>query len=361
MPVRKDRSGRWRATLKNGREYVTSKTFDTKREADGWLSREKAALAGGTDPRAGEVSCRKAFATYMESRRHTVAVKTYKADMEMVKLMPPNLGNLHVGRVTDREVQRVLDAWSRRYAESSVRRFRAVLSGFFSWTVRERLRIDNPVARTSVAHQLVPAKGMQPFTEPELAEVRSAIAAYDEHLADIVWLLAWTGLRWSEARELRVADFIEVPMPRLVVRRSAPESVEAKSTKSGRTRHIPLSEELLPLVRSMAKDKGADDLLLTSTSGGRLHAAGFKRTTRWATTGRGRRLHDLRHTAACLWLASGVSISTVQAWLGHSSLQTTQIYVHYLGDSADQAGLEVLNRRGSAGGARPNPSNPNFR
>ena len=51
MPVRKDRSGRWRATLKNGREYVTSKTFDTKREADGWLSREKAALAGGTDPR----------------------------------------------------------------------------------------------------------------------------------------------------------------------------------------------------------------------------------------------------------------------------------------------------------------------
>ena len=66
--------------------------------------------------------------------------------------------------------------------------------------------------------------------------------------------------------------------------------------------------------------------------------------------------HDLRHTAAsaaivghgpvlvrwdhgsytlpirvrvCLWLASGVSISTIQAWLGHSSLQTTQIYVHY--------------------------------
>ena len=86
--------------------------------------------------------------------------------------------------------------------------------------------------------------------------------------------------------------------------------------------------------------------------------------------------HDLRHTAAsaaivghgpvlvrwdhgsytlpirvrvCLWLASGVSISTIQAWLGHSSLQTTQIYVHYLGDSADRAGLDVLNRRGAPG------------
>jgi integrase len=108
---------------------------------------------------------------------------------------------------------------------------------------------------------------------------------YDQHLADVVWLLAWTGLRWSEARELRVSDLIEVP------------------------------------------------------------------------TGRGRRLHDLRHTAACLWLASGVSISTVQAWLGHSSLQTTQIYVHYLGDSADRSGLDFLNRRGSAGGVRSR-SNP---
>lgn len=135
-----------------------------------------------------------------------------------------------------------------------------MLSGFFAWTVRERLRVDNPVARTSVAHQLLPAQGMQPFTEVELDAVRSDIAPYNEHLADVVWLLAWTGLRWSEARELRVADFIEVPMPRLVVRRSAPGTVEAKPTKSGRTRHVPLSDDLLPLVRSMAKDtSGAHD------------------------------------------------------------------------------------------------------
>lgn len=353
MPVSKEKSGRWRAVLKNGREYVAGKTFDTKREAEAWLAREKAALTGGTDPRAGQVPVRKAFATYMEARRHTVAVKTYRSDMELVKLMPPNLGNLHVGRVTDREVQRVLDTWSHRYAESSVRRFRAVLSGFFSWTIRERLRLDNPVARTRVAHQLLPTQGMQPFTEDELDEVRADIAAHDSHLADVVWLLAWTGLRWSEARELRVSDLIEVPMPRLVVRRSAPETVEAKPTKSGRSRHVPLSDELLPVIRSMAKGKGPGDLLITSPGGSRLHAAAFKRTTHWPTTGRGRRLHDLRHTAACLWLASGVPASAVQAWLGHSSLQTTQIYVHYLGDSADMAGLDFLNRRGHAGGTRP--------
>lgn len=51
-------------------------------------------------------------------------------------------------------------------------------------------------------------------------------------------------------------------------------------------------------------------------------------------------------TSRARWLADGVSIPTVRAWLGHSSLQTTQLYVHYLGDSA---GLNVLNRRGAPG------------
>ncbi|MBC7631098.1 tyrosine-type recombinase/integrase [Aeromicrobium sp.] len=162
------------------------------------------------------------------------------------------------------------------------------------------------------------------------------------------WSGCWTGLRWSEARELRVADLIQVPMPRLLIQRSAPETVEAKPTKSRRSRHVPLPDELLPVIRSMAKGKGPSDLLITSSGGARLHAAAFKRTTHWPTTARGRRLHDLRHTAACLWLAAGVPAPTVQARLGHSSLQTTQIYVHYLGDSADKAGLEFLNRRGHA-------------
>jgi integrase len=64
----------------------------------------------------------------------------------------------------------------------------------------------------------------------------------------------------------------------------------------------------------------------------------------------GRRLHDLRHTAACLWLTRGVDLSTVSAWLGHASISTTNRYLHYLGTSADTAGLERLNRgRGAHG------------
>ncbi len=103
---------------------------------------------------------------------------------------------------------------------------------------------------------------------------------------------------------------------------------------------------MLPLVRSLAAGREADDRLFVTSSGHQLHASAFKRTLARAGTAHGRRIHDLRHTAACLWLARGVDPATVQAWMGHASIATTNLYLHHLGTAADRAGLERLNRRG---------------
>ena len=56
-------------------------------------------------------------------------------------------------------------------------------------------------------------------------------------------------------------------------------------------------------------------------------------------------MHDLRHTAACLWLARGVDPMTVQAWMAHTSIATTNLYLHHLGTSTDRTGLSRLNAR----------------
>ena len=48
-------------------------------------------------------------------------------------------------------------------------------------------------------------------------------------------------------------------------------------------------------------------------------------------------------TAACEWILRGVPLTTVQAWLGHGSIQITARYLHHLGDSADRAALQLLN------------------
>ncbi len=39
----------------------------------------------------------------------------------------------------------------------------------------------------------------------------------------------------------------------------------------------------------------------------------------------------------------GVPLTTVQAWLGHGSIQITARYLHHLGDFADRTALDVLN------------------
>lgn len=65
----------------------------------------------------------------------------------------------------------------------------------------------------------------------------------------------------------------------------------------------------------------------------------------WNTTGLGRRPHDLRHTAASLWIAAGVDIKTVSSWLGHSTAKLTlDTYGHLMGTDADHATLDRVNR-----------------
>ncbi|GAB3157949.1 site-specific integrase [Myceligenerans halotolerans] len=344
---------RWRAKLKNGRIDVDSQVFDTKTEAQEWLRREQAALRGGVDPRAGKEPVKSALERWIVTRKTTVASTTYESDKNMIRLMPTSMKNVRLSAVSDREVARAFEKLlASGLKESSVKRFRASLSPFFSWCVREKLIRANPVTGVKVPKGSEEVEEMDPFEEGELEAAYLAWKAKDERLANILLVMAWTGLRWGEARVMQVADFVEVPTPGLMVRRSQSEGHPLKATKSRRSRRVPLANRVLLIVRDLAEGKGPYDLLFTPAGGGQLWRAHTLRMLSWSKkddagidigTGRGRRLHDLRHTAACLWLTRGVEPGTVQAWCGHESIATTNRYLHFLGTSADRAGLNRLN------------------
>ena len=87
-------------------------------------------------------------------------------------------------------------------------------------------------------------------------------------------------------------DFVRVPMPVLLVSRAAPEGVEAKVTKSGKSRRMPIADRVLSLVEACADGKGPDELLFTTKTGHQLHASPVKRAVHWSTVAPGRRIHD---------------------------------------------------------------------
>jgi hypothetical protein len=88
VTIVKTSTGRFTAKLKSGRQFVTSRTFDTKREAKAWLSRERAALDSGVDPRAGLQRMGILLEQWLEVRRVTVATKTFRVDQSLLRLVP---------------------------------------------------------------------------------------------------------------------------------------------------------------------------------------------------------------------------------------------------------------------------------
>jgi integrase len=100
----------------------------------------------------------------------------------------------------------------------------------------------NPVTGTRVPKVGAPVVELHPFSEEQLEAFWTAASARNPRLGNILLVAGWTGLRWSELRAISVRDFVEVPMPLLVVQRAAPEG-----SKSRRPRAVTAGEFLWPI------------------------------------------------------------------------------------------------------------------
>jgi integrase len=178
---------------------------------------------------------------------------------------------------------------------------------------------------------------------------------------DVVLVLGLCGLRWGELAGLKVADIVQVPGPGLRVQRtvlasSTDGALYEDTPKTGRVRTVPLPQRAADVIAHRAEGRTAPDWIFAAPAGGPLSESNWKRSVAWVaatgTIGRpGLRVHDLRHTAASLWLASGADPKVVQRVLGHASAaMTMDLYGHLidqnLWDAADRIG-------GTTGAHRP--------
>lgn len=210
-----------------------------------------------------------------------------------------------------------LRAWMSQLPTSEASRSlaRKALNGFGHFLIATRRRDDNP------------AEGLPKFRRPhsvpkalEVHEAQAVAAAVRDEgpmITAIVLVMLLGGLRATEARLLRW-DHIQGRWLRF-------------SGKGGRGRVVPLhpdASDALTRWRAACPDL-AWCFPSTRTPGvpvsyqwlyGHLLSVGDVAGTRHLTP------HVLRHTAATRLVETGADLRSVQEFLGHSTLQTTEIY-----------------------------------
>jgi integrase/recombinase XerD len=142
-------------------------------------------------------------------------------------------------------------------------------------------------------------------------------------------LAVQTGLRVSELINLRRQD--------VTLGTGAHVRCEGKGRKQ---RATPLRPEIVTLLQAWLRERGgeAGDPIFPSLRGSHLSRDAVERiVTKYATLAAARcpslkaktiTPHVLRHSAAMELLQHGVDRSVIALWLGHESVETTQMYLH---------------------------------
>ena len=163
----------------------------------------------------------------------------------------------------------------------------------------------------------------------EADEVNAIIRAAPSPKAKLLMLQQWrAGLRVSEALDLEVRDLsLDTATPTLRVR----------SGKGGKTRLVPVHPELHGALSSaLAYGDISQGRIVEAhpTTAWRWVQAAVKRAEEMSAIAPGKRVgtHTLRHSYARHLLVNGIPINYLSRWLGHSSIQTTLIYLELVPD-----------------------------
>jgi integrase len=123
---------------------------------------------------------------------------------------------------------------------------------------------------------------------------------------------------------------------------------------------VPLVAELVPIIDHWSAGKQPNNWLFDAPKGGAPRESNWKRSVGWrmakASAGvAGVRVHDLRHTAASLWLAAGADPKVVQRVLGHATAAMTMDLCAPLVDASLWQAAQLI--EGTTGASEP-PGEP---
>jgi integrase len=209
-----------------------------------------------------------------------------------------------------------------RRRRSSANRIRTTLIAALNHAWREKLVASDAEWRRVEPFENVDAARTRYLT---VAEAKRLINASDPEFRPMAQAALETGCRYGELCRLRVADF-------------NPNSgtLAIQQSKSGRSRHVVLTDEGAAFFRQLVAGRASDDLILRRADGRAWRKANQDRFMA-AACARAKiepiGIHGLRHTWASLAVMAGVPLMVVAKNLGHTDTSMVEKFYGHLAPS----------------------------
>lgn len=261
--------------------------------------------------------------------------------------LKPKIGKIRLQDLKGVHVQQIYnDMIAAGRAPKTVKNAAAVLHKALSIAVKQGYIPFNPADAAELPRDT--QKEIKPLTDSEIPLFLNAIE--DSPYRNSYALCLFAGLREAECLGLSwdCVDFEEqtltIKQQLMHERKKGAKYYIASSTKSGKPRTIRppaiafqylRAEWVKQAERRLAAGErwsNPDNLVFTNELGGNVSTVTFYNTFKRLVAKIGRpdlRVHDLRHTAATVAIASGADIKSVQDLLGHATATfTLNVYAH---------------------------------
>ena len=368
---RKTETGSYLARYRDpsGREH--SKSFRTRAEAKAFLHSVENAKQRNewSDPAGAKVRFADFAAGYVSSITHVRPGTKLKIEGHLRNQILPVFGRMPLGSIRPSDVR----AWIAALQDA----------GLAPGTIAGIYRTFSKIMKTAVIDDLIsrsPCVGIDLPKQTTHEEMRFLEPAQVERLADtidprvrtLIFMAAYTGMRWGELAALRVRR-LNLLKGTVDVSESLAEingHIHIQPTKTGRPRTLSLPRSRSEMLgEHIGRYPSEDGFVFCSPEGKPLRRNFYSRhflpalvksgldpelclCTNRACERRHRplyRFHDLRHTCAALLIAQGAHPKEIQERLGHSTITLTFDRYGHLFPTLDERlrdGLDKMIRTG---------------
>jgi integrase len=297
-------------------------------------AREVAALAKAPEPPRGPFTVAAAMDSYFARLEHEGSKSLADARGRAALHILPALGGVPVEGLTRDAISKWLTGMAGKAADGhsgqdAIRASRATANRVLT-ILRAAL---NQAFRDGNAASDIPWRTVQPFRgvdAPRLRyftkdEVTRLINAAQGDFRDLVKAALFTGCRYGELGRLRAGDF-----------NSDSGTVFVGQSKSGKARHVVLTDEGQRFFETLTVGRPGDALMLTHADGQPWRASNqfyLMAEACKAASITGGSFHILRHTAASHLVMSGVPLNVVAHNLGHADTRMTERHYSHLAPS----------------------------